>query len=81
MNSRAKLMSLVVLSFGAALAGCTTGSQSGLGVSGASVPYFVVNRTVSIDREYMDRYTCGDDNVLRCTCESLRWGKCLCHCE
>ena len=80
MNSRAKLMSLVVLSFSAPLAGCSTGGQSTLGLSGTSVPYFV-DRTVSIDREYMDRYACPGDGVLRCTCESSRWGKCLCHCQ
>jgi hypothetical protein len=49
-------------------------------VSGASVPYFV-NRTVTVDREYIKRYACGDSKPLHCKCESLRWGKCVCQCE
>jgi hypothetical protein len=80
MNSRAKLVSLVVSSLSAALAGCSTGGQSALGMSGASAPYFI-GGDVTIDRDYMDRYACSADRPLICTCDSLRWGKCRCHCE
>jgi hypothetical protein len=81
MNSRAKLMSLVKLSLSAPLAGCTTGGQTSLGLTGpASVPYFI-DHTVTIDREYMDRYACVSHEVLMCTCDSPRWGQCLCHCQ
>jgi hypothetical protein len=80
MNSRAKLVSLVVLSFSAVLAGCSATSQSTLRVSGASVPYFI-NRTVTVDREYVKRYRCGNSMPLLCKCDSSRWGKCICQCE
>jgi len=80
MDSRAKLMSLFVLS-AAALAGCTIGSPSTRPlIQGSDSPYFIGKQLVAVETEYLDRYACLDGSLLWCQCSSLRMGTCYCRC-
>ena len=85
MSLRIPRISVAVLS-AALLAACTAGMTGGTTGGPSSlrlVPddrVVIGKRIVTVDVDYLDRYTFAADKPPVCQCTSLRLGSCICHC-
>jgi hypothetical protein len=70
-------LALPVLTLCAALsAACTTIPAQ----PAASLPVLLGLRSIEVQREYVDRYSCGTTTPLYCTCDS-KMAASMCHCR
>jgi hypothetical protein len=79
MNSRTRLVSLLVLA-AAALQACTTTSQTSLGLIQDDRYYIGDKASRTVDRDYIDRYVCAAGVPLKCRCTSMISASCDCRC-
>lgn len=74
MSSRTQLAVLA-----AALLSACAATSPRTSLVGSNAPYFVGQRAVIVDREYLHRYSCANGSLLDCRC-ATRLGSCHCWC-